>query len=325
MKLEQTFMHFLLEHQRANQRTLNFLILMESILTAARQIDYRYRAGAMANTLESANATNIQGENVMQMDLMAHEIVMHYLRESNQVIEATSEESEEAIKLNPNGRYIIYFDPLDGSSNIKHSLPVGFLFGIVKRDLDREEDCRLRPGKDFIAAGMFLIPSGMFTFALRNAGAWRFLMDETGVYVRPTRINFPEEKKSWELSWNASNRRGFNPAVRDWMEQNESKYSFRYAGSLVVDFHRLLHNGGMFAYPAIVNDPDPKKNRPEGKLRMLYETAVVSFIAREAGGLAVNEDGSEILDNVPKKRHQRSALYVGNREVVEQIQSVLSK
>lgn len=325
MKLEQTFMHFLLEHQRANQRTLNFLILMESILTAARQIDYRYRAGAMAKTLDSANTTNIQGENVMQMDLMAHEIVMHYLRESNQVIEATSEESEEAIKLNPHGRYIIYFDPLDGSSNIKHSLPVGFLFGIVKRDLDKDEDCRLRPGRDFIAAGMFLIPSGMFTFALRNAGAWRFLMDETGVYVRPTRINFPEDRKSWELSWNASNRRGFNPAVRDWMEQNESKYSFRYAGSLVVDFHRLLHNGGMFAYPAIVNDPDPKKNRPEGKLRMLYETAVVSFIAREAGGLAVNEDGSEILDNVPKKRHQRSALYVGNREVVEQIQSVLRK
>jgi fructose-1,6-bisphosphatase I len=323
MKLDQTFMHFLLEHQRANQRTLNFLILMESILTAARQIDYRYRAGAMAQTMDSANTTNVQGENVMQMDLIAHEIVLHYLTESNQVIEATSEESDEAIKLNPNGRYLIYFDPLDGSSNIKHSLPVGFLFGIVKRDLDREEDCRLRSGNDFIAAGMFLIPSGMFTFALRNAGAWRFLMDETGVYVRPTRLYFPENKKSWELSWNSSNRHGFKPAVREWFERNESNYSFRYAGSLVVDFHRLLHNGGMFAYPAIVNDPDPKKNRPEGKLRLLYETAVVSFIAREAGGLALNEDGSEILDNVPKKRHQRSALYVGNRELVEQIRPVL--
>ena len=316
-------MHFLLEHQRSNQRTLNFLILMESILTAARQIDYRYRAGALARTMDSANTTNIQGENVMQMDLMAHEIALHYLTESNQVIEATSEESEEPIKLNPDGRYIIYFDPLDGSSNIKHSLPVGFLFGIVKRDLDKPEDCRLRAGRDFIAAGMFLFPSGMFTFALKNAGAWRFLMDETGVYVRPTRLFFPENKKTWELSWNSSNRQGFNPAVRQWLEQNEPKYSFRYAGALVVDFHRLLHNGGMFAYPAITNDPDPKKNRPDGKLRMLYETAVVSFIAREAGGLALNEDGSDILENVPTKRHQRSALYVGNKELVEQIRTVL--
>ena len=323
MKLDETFMHFLLEHQRRNNRTQNFLILMESILTAARQIDYRYRSGALQQNLGEAGQTNVQGENVMQLDLMAHQIVLHYLTESNQVIEATSEEVEAAIPLNKDGRYIVYFDPLDGSSNIKHSLPVGFLFGIVKRNLEGDEDCHLRAGKDFIAAGMFLIPSGMFTFALRGAGAWRFLMDETGVYVRPARLLFPEKKKTWELSWNASNRATFNVEVRRWLERQEQGLSFRYAGSLVVDFHRLLHNGGMFCYPAILNDPNPEKNRPDGKLRLLYEGAVVAFIAKEAGGFAVNEDGEEVLGVEPKKRHERTALYVGNAELVRDIGHVL--
>ncbi|MFN8392717.1 MAG: hypothetical protein U0136_20665 [Bdellovibrionota bacterium] len=323
LQLDETFMHFLLEHQRRNNRTLNFLILMESLLTAARQIDYRYRAGALQQNLGEAGKTNVQGENVMELDLMAHQIVMHYLTESNQVIEATSEEVEAGIPLNKDGRYMVYFDPLDGSSNIKHSLPVGFLFGIVKRNLDGPEDCHLRAGKDFIAAGMFLIPSGMFTFALRGAGAWRFLMDETGVYVRPTRLTFPEKRKTWELSWNASNRHTFGHGVREWLAKIESNYSFRYAGSLVVDFHRLLHNGGMFCYPAIVNDPNPEKNRPDGKLRLLYEGAVVAFIAREAGGLAVNELGEEILNVEPTTRHQRTALYVGNTELVREVQEVL--
>ncbi len=323
MKLDETFMHFLLEHQRRNNRTLNFLILMESMLTAARQIDHYYRAGALQKNLGEAGSTNVQGENVMQLDLMANDIVLHYLTESNQVIEATSEEMKDAVRLNENGRYLVYFDPIDGSSNVKHSLPVGFLFGIVKRNLDGEEDCRLRPGKEFIAAGMFLIPSGMFTFALRDSGAWRFLMDDTGVYVRPTRIVLPDAKKSWELSFNAGNRHTFRKGVQKWLNANESKFSFRYAGSLVVDFHRLLHNGGMFTYPAVLNDPDPKKNRPDGKLRLMYEAAVVGFIAREAGGLAVAEDGRDILDIVPTDRHQRTALYVGNKTVVEDIRSVL--
>lgn len=324
MKLDETFMHFLLEHQIKNQRTLNFMILMESILTAARQIDFYYRSGALMRNLGEAGNVNVQGENQMAMDVMAHELVMHYLAESKQIIEATSEESEEAITLNPNGRYLIYFDPIDGSSNVKHSLPVGFLFGIVKRNLQGEEDCHLRAGKDYIAAGMFLIPSGLFTFALKGSGAWRFVQDATGAYVRPQRLYFPEDKKTWELSWNAANRGGFKNSVQKWANENESKFSFRYAGSLVVDFHRLLHNGGMFMYPAVVNDPDPKKNKPEGKLRLMYEASVVAFIANEAGGYAVDDNGNDILEIVPKKRHQRTALYVGSKEVVEDIASKLS-
>ena len=292
-------------------------------MTAARRIEFAYRSGALQQTLGEAGQTNVQGESVMQMDLMAHEIILHYLKESKQVMEITSEEVKDEIRLNEDGRYIVYFDPIDGSSNVKHSLPVGFLFSIVKRDLDTTETYRLRTGREFIAAGMFLIPSGLFTFALRNSGTYRFLMDETGTYVRPKKLMFPESPKTWELCWNVSNRTAYNALVKEWLDAQESRYSFRYAGSLVVDFHRLLHNGGMFLYPSIVNHFDPSKNKPEGKLRLLYEAAVVAFIANEAGGMAVDELGRDLLDVVPTERHQRSALYVGNKELVLEIQKNL--
>jgi fructose-1,6-bisphosphatase I len=323
MQLEQTFMNFLIEHQRQHKRTLNFLILMESIMTAARYIQFYYQTGGLHRALGEAGQINVQHEQVMRMDMMANQIVMHYLKESNQVIEVTSEEVDEEVVLNENGRYFIYFDPLDGSSNIAHSLPVGFLFGIAKRNLEGPEDNHLRPGCEFIASGMFVIPVGVFTFALKDSGTWRFLQDQNGVYIRPTRIVLPDAKKTWELSYNTANRRTFSDPVQKWIEENESKYSFRYTGSLAVDIHRLLDNGGMFMYPAIVNHPDAGKNRPEGKLRLMYECAVVAFIIHEAGGIAVNERGEDILAVKPIKRHQRSAIYIGSREPVSSIGAAL--
>ena len=324
MKLESSFMSFLLQHQQKHGRTLNFIILMERVLTAAKQIRNNYITGALDEKLGEAGSINVQGENVMAMDLQAHNIVIHNLKESDQVIQAISEEAEDHISLNEkDGRYFFYFDPLDGSSNIKHSLPIGFLFGIAKRNLDGPEDCKLRAGDELIASGMFLLPSGDFTFALRGAGAWRFLLDDTNTYIRPTRLHFPQNKKTWELSWNAGNRYTFSDNVQKWILDNEKKYNFRYSGSLAVDFHRLLHNGGMFFYPAIVNHSDSSKNRPKGKLRLLYECNVVSMIAREAGGFAVNENGIDVLSVIPESNHQRSALYIGCKEVVENIQSIL--
>jgi fructose-1,6-bisphosphatase I len=133
----------------------------------------------------------------------------------------------------------------------------------------------------------------------------------------------PEDNKSWELSFNASNRHTYAQRVQDWIVQNESKYAFRYLGALAGDFHRILSNGGMFMYPAIVNHPNPKKNRPDGKLRIMYEGAVAAFMCREAGGEAVDETGTPILEVQPKKHHQRTALYVGSKKLVEDIARVL--
>lgn len=324
MQLEQTFMNFLLHHQERHNRTYHFLILMDSIISAAKRIEHYYITGALKGNLGCADKVNIQGEDVMQMDDIAHEIIIHYLKTTDRVIRAVSEESKDIIPLNEEGgRYFVYFDPLDGSSNVAHGLPVGFLFGIAKRNLDGPEDFHLRAGREYIAAGMFVIPTGSLTIAFREAGTWRFQIDETMNYVRPVRIILPDTRDTWELSFNATNRYTYRKEVREWVRHNERQYSFRYLGALAGDFHRILTRGGMFMYPAIVNHPDPKKLRPEGKLRLMYEASVVAFMCREAGGHAVDEHGTPILDIEPKDHHQRTALYVGSKPLVEDIAKAL--
>jgi len=324
IRFEQTFNSFLLQHQERHNRTYHFLILLDALISAAKRIQHYYLTGALQGNLGMAGSVNVQGEDVMAMDDIAHEITIHYLKASERVIHAVSEEADEIIPINPrSGRYFVYFDPLDGSSNVPHGLPVGFLFGIAKRDLNGEEDGHLRAGRDYIAAGMFVIPTGTFTLGLKDAGTWRFHMDETMNFVRPTRMMLPEDPKTWELSFNAANLETFSHPVQKWINENEAKYAFRYLGALAGDFHRILANGGMFMYPAIVNHPNPKKNRPEGKLRLMYEASVVAFMCQEAGGMAVNEKAIPILDIKPEKHHQRTALYVGSKGLVESISAAL--
>ena len=325
IRLEQTFMNFLLHHQERHNRTYHFLILMDAVTSAAKHIEHYYLTGALKGNLGLAGDVNIQGEDVLRMDRIAQEITIHYLRASGRVIHAVSEESEKVIPINTeDGRYFVYFDPLDGSSNVPHGLPVGFMFGIARKNMEAPEDGHLRAGKDYIAAGMFVIPTGTFTLALRDAGTWRFHMDETMDFVRPTRMILPEDTKEWELSFNPANRHTYAKKVQNWIEQNQGKYAFRYLGALAGDFHRTLSNGGMFMYPAIVNHPDPGKNRPQGKIRLMYEAAVVAFMCREAGGAAVDETGTPILDLQPKEPHQRTPLYVGSKPLVDDITRVLS-
>lgn len=320
MEFEQTAMNFLLAHQEKHGRTGHFLILMDAVISAAKHIQYYYLTGALRGHLGSANSVNVQGEDVMRMDEIAHEIAIHYLKTTGRVIHAVSEEADDIIPITgEGGRYFVYFDPLDGSSNVSHGLPVGFLFGVAKRNLNGEEDNHLRKGADYIAAGMFVIPTGTFTLALKDSGTWRFHIDETMNYVKPVRMMLPDDRKTWELSFNSANRHTFAHSIQKWIDENESMYAFRYLGALAGDFHRILANGGMFMYPAIINHPNPKKNRPQGKLRLMYEAAVVAFMCREAGGEAVDEKGMPILDIEPAHHHQRTALYVGSRPLIDSI------
>jgi fructose-1,6-bisphosphatase I len=324
MRFEETFMNFILHHQERHNRTYHFLTLMDALISAAKHIQHYYLTGALKGNLGLAGKVNVQGEDVMRMDQIAHDITIHYLKSSGRVIHAVSEEAEGVIEMDTKGgRYFVYFDPLDGSSNVSHGLPVGFLFGIAKRNLDGPEDGHLRAGKEYIAAGMFVIPTGTFTLALRESGTWRFQIDETMSFVKPFRMILPENSKTWELSFNEANRHTFSERVQDWIAQKERKYAFRYLGALAADFHRILSNGGMFMYPAIVNHPKPEKNRLQGKLRLMYEAAVVAFMCREAGGDAVDETGTSILEIQPENQHQRTALYVGSKLLVDEIAQIL--
>ncbi|MCP4627336.1 MAG: hypothetical protein GY850_28055 [bacterium] len=328
LQFEQTLRNFLMRHQEKHNRTYHFLILMDAIITAATRIELYYRTGALKENLGVAGSTNIHGENVLKMDEIAHEIVIHYLEATERVIQAVSEECDNIIDLNKEGgRYFVYFDPLDGSSNVAHGLPVGFMFGIGKRNIEGQiqgpEDFHLREGNEYIASGMFVIPTGMFTLALRDAGCWRFHLDETNTFVKPSRMELPQDPKKWELSYNSGNISAFDEKIQEWINTKQKEHVFRYLGALAGDFHRLLSNGGMFMYPAIVNHSDPKKNRPLGKLRLMYEANVVAFMCREAGGDAIDETGTPILNVKPKDHHQRTALYVGSKPLIDDVSKVL--
>ncbi len=178
MKLDQSFMDFMLHHQEKHKRSYKFLVLLEAVQTAAKYIQYYYQTGSLKNVMGETGITNVHGENVMEMDDIANEIVLHYLRRSNQVIYAVTEEEVDPVVLNEDGgRYFFYYDPLDGSSNVKHNLSVGFMFAIAKSSSDGSEDGHLRKGSDLRAAGIFLIPNGVFTLALADTGVFRFHLE----------------------------------------------------------------------------------------------------------------------------------------------------
>jgi len=299
--LDETFMQFLLQHQLKHNRTLNFLILMESIISASKAIQDLYTKAAIDNNLSYAGNMNVQGEDVTKVDILADSIFLHYLKGSKQVIQVISEERDKKVSLNPKGRYFVYYDPIDGSSNVKHNLPVGILFGISKKNLTGKETKRLRHGREYIASGIFMIPSGNFTFYLNDAG-------------------LPVDKKKFNLSYNTSTLEHYPPKLRQWLHDNSGNYGFRYSGSLAGDIHRILTTGGVYIYPSISGGLKPY---PEGKLRLLYECNVVANIIKAAGGEAIDDQGNLVLDLKPKNIHQRSSLIVGDKKIIREIQKVL--
>ena len=326
LRFEQTFMDFLLQHQERHNRTYHFLILMEGLINAAKHIQQYYLTGALKGNLGLAGDVNVQGEDVMRMDQIAQEVTIHYLKGTGRVIHAISEEVKRDHSPQYGGRQVLCLFRSPGWFLKRCPWAArGFSLWHCQAEPHRARGWSFKAGKEYIAAGMFVIPTGTFTLALKDAGTWRFHIDETMNYVKPVQMVLPADTKSWELSFNESNRYTFAEKIQDWIAQNERKYAFRYLGALAGDFHRILTNGGMFMYPAIVNHPNPKKNRPQGKLRLMYEAAVVAFMCKEAGGDAVDETGAPILDIQPKEHHQRTALYVGSKPMVEEITQILRK
>ena len=294
---------------------------MESIISASKAIQDLYTKAAIDNNLSYVGEMNVQGEDVTKVDVLADNIFLHYLKGSKQVIQVVSEEREKKVNLNPKGRYFVYYDPIDGSSNVKHNLPVGILFGISKKNLTGKETKRLRYGREYIASGIFMIPSGNFTFYLNDAGCWRFLKSSGGTYIRPEKVMLPSDKKKFNLSYNTSYLENYKPALSQWLKKNSGTYGFRYSGSLAGDIHRILTTGGVYFYPSMLGGD---KNYPKGKLRLLYECNVVANIIRAAGGDAIDDSGTPILDIKPSKLHQRSSLIVGDKKIIRSLQKILS-
>jgi len=312
---------FLLEEQRNHiGATGGFTILLESIAFASKIISREVNKAGIVNIIGKAQSTNVHGEDQQKLDIYADRQMIKALDHLGKLCAMASEENDDPITIPekyPKGKYLIAFDPLDGSSNIDVNISIGTIFGIYKRLDGQEGDacCKefFQSGRKMVAAGYVIYGSSTMLVYSSGNGVHGFTLDPSiGEYILSHHdMKFPDHGNIYSI--NEVNYKRWDKPTQDFVDHlkdhPDRTYTSRYIGSLVADFHRNLLKGGVFAYPG-----DTKN--PRGKLRLLYECAPLAYIAEQAGGMAVN-DQMDILDIVPTDLHQREPFYVGSKYEVE--------
>jgi fructose-1,6-bisphosphatase I len=314
--------HVLDEERLHPEATGAFTAILTSLIVAAKIISRDVnRAGLAKTVLGETGNVNVYGETVMKLDEYAETTLYRALGGNGMLCAMASEESEGVIRLPegmPRGKYVLLYDPLDGSSNIDVNISIGTIFSIHRRVSDgddgTEQDC-LQPGFRQAAAGYFVYGSSTMMVYTTGHGVHGFTLDPAlGEFLLShENIRMPARGKIYSI--NEGNQSKWDPATRRYVghlkdsdEASGRPYSLRYIGSLVADFHRNLLKGGIFLYPG-----------PKAKLRLLYEAAPLAMVAEQAGGLATT--GTErILDIVPDSLQMRVPLIIGSREDVESYQ-----
>jgi fructose-1,6-bisphosphatase I len=300
-----------------------FSWLLSGITLATKMIQDRVRRAGLLDTLGSAGDTNVQGEVQQKLDVFANEALLHCLGVRDAVAVLVSEENDHPVTFDrapDTGKYVVVFDPLDGSSNIDVNVSVGTIFSIFRRPEKLPSDhssAVLQPGLKQVAAGYVVYGSSTIFVYTAGRGVFGFTLDPNiGAFVLShDNLRMPDQGKYYSV--NEANAHSFPENYQRYLarlRQGElgCEYSSRYIGSLVADFHRTLLKGGVFLYP-------PTSSHPTGKLRLLYEANPIAFITEQAGGVAI--DGkSRILEIQPGDIHQRTPLVVGSRVEMEDFQ-----
>lgn len=330
-----TIERHIIEQQRTHpEATGVFSNLLYDIALAAKIIARETRRAGLVEILGLAGRTNVQGEAQMKLDVFANQTLIRMNSYTGRLALMASEEEPDIIPIPSGytvGRYVLVFDPLDGSSNIDTNASIGTIFGIYRRishsGPGTVEDC-LQPGRALAAAGYVIYGSSTMLVYTTGNGVHGFTLDPgVGEFLLShPNIRIPQQSKYF--SANYGNERYWSEGVRRftrWLqgmdeEEPRKPLSARYIGSLVADFHRNLLEGGVFYYPLDYKDP----HKPQGKLRLLYEAAPLAFIAHQAGGYA--SDGQKpILDIIPQTLHQRTPLFIGNRDLVEKAEAFIAR
>ncbi len=299
-----------------------FTSLLNQIAFSAKLITSRVRHAGLAGVLGYTGQTNVQGEQVQKLDELANDILRSVLSRRGHCAAIASEEMEELELINDDigAKYIVLFDPLDGSSNIDVNISIGTIFAILRKRGDGgllvTRDDVLRPGRDIICAGYVIYGSSTMLVLSTGRGVNGFTYDpEIGeFFLSHPSIRIPEQGSLYSINEGNSSR--WSEGVQRWVswlkepdKATGRPYSQRYVGTLVADVHRTLLKGGIFAYPA-----DSKA--PKGKLRLLYEANPMAFLMEAAGGMAI--DGKQrILDLQPTSLHERVPLVLGSPRDVE--------
>lgn len=306
--------------------------LLRDIGLAAKRVNVEVNKAGLVDILGDAGTVNVQGEDVKKLDIYANNQFMGVLQHGISCAGIGSEELDDFVvfddEVSNNSKYVVMFDPLDGSGNIDVNVSIGTIFSVYRRVSERGQPCRkedfLQPGSRQVAAGYVIYGSStMFVYATRR-GVNGFTLDPAiGEFcLSHPDIVCPPDGKFYSV--NHGNFFQYNEPVKKYIDgcQRKTKetggpYTQRYIGSMVADVHRNLIKGGIFMYPGTTD-------KPNGKLRLLYECNPFAFIVEVAGGLAT--DGEQrILDIQPTQLHQRTPLFIGSRNMMLELEGYLSK
>ncbi|MEW6248451.1 MAG: class 1 fructose-bisphosphatase [Nitrospirota bacterium] len=328
-QLPVTLNRFIIEKQAAHPAaTGEFSVLLTQIGLVGKMIAQDLRRAGLINILGATGETNVQGEVVKKLDEIANDTFVKVFKYSGIVCALASEELEKPMLVPenwPHGKYILLFDPLDGSSNTDVNMPLGAIFSVLRHErkdgLPADSDL-LRKGVEQAAAGYLLYGSSTMLVFTVGRGVHGFTLDPgIGEYLLShEQIRMPPRGKVYAVNegnyhkWPAGTKRYIDHLkVRD--NASGRPYSSRYSGCLVADVHRMLLGGGIYLYPGEVD-------KPEGKIRLLYEANPLALVVEQAGGRA-STGAVRIVDVEPKSLHQRVPLIIGSREDVEEAEEFI--
>ncbi|XP_055849288.1 fructose-1,6-bisphosphatase 1 isoform X1 [Episyrphus balteatus] len=322
-----TLTRFVLQEQRKFKHATGDLSqLLNCIQTSIKAIASAVRKAGIAKLHGIAGDVNVQGEEQKKLDVLSNELFINMLKASYTTCLMVSEENENFIEVETEkqGKYIVTFDPLDGSSNIDCLVSIGSIFAIFRKQSKGAPTIAdaLQPGNKIVAAGYALYGSATAIVLSLGNGVNCFTYDPSiGEFIlTEANMRVPEQGKIYSINEGYSST--WEQGVRDYVEAKKdptkgTPYGARYVGSMVADVHRTIKYGGIFLYPAT-------KSSPNGKLRLLYECNPMAYLITQAGGLASNGK-INILDVVPTKIHERQPVFLGSKKDVEEVLSYLNK
>ncbi|NIO00858.1 MAG: class 1 fructose-bisphosphatase [Candidatus Latescibacteria bacterium] len=324
--------HILHEQESFPDATGALTQILYSLALAGKLIASRTTRAGLADILGSAGEENIQGEEVQKLDIYANRTIVQLNNHTGRLAVMASEEEKDIIPIpdrHPTGKYVLLFDPLDGSSNIDYNVSVGTIFAIYRRKSASGrgtlEDV-LQKGADVVAGGYMVYGSSTMLVYSTGNGVNGFTLDPNiGEFLLShENIRLPEPGKYYSANQGYTKywTEGIQRYTR-WLQGEEGaprSLSLRYIGSMVSDIHRTLLSGGVFYYPSDTRDP----KKPHGKLRLLYEAVPMAYIIEQAGGYGSTGRGS-ILDVQPTDLHQRTPLFLGNKDLVEKAEEFIAE
>jgi fructose-1,6-bisphosphatase I len=312
------------ETRKFPQATGELSALLRDISLASKMINKQVLKAGLVDILGKYGATNVQGEEQMKLDIYANETLISVLRNSSDCAGIASEENDDIVcfddAFSVNSKYVVLFDPLDGSSNIDVNAPIGTIFSIYRRVSELGKPCTqedfLQPGNMLMAAGYVIYGSSTMMVYATKLGVNGFTLEPSiGEFcLSHPDLRCPENGKIYSLNQGNANKcdEGLKRFLDYCMEINKEEgrpYSHRYIGSMVADMHRTLIKGGIFIYPA-------DRSNAKGKLRLQYECNPMAFLMEAAGGAASNGQG-RILDINPSELHERTPIFIGSRNMVK--------